>query len=72
MDKAISTSKELRVKVEELTNELKSTKNSLGNTQNALLEVEDQLYVAKQFREQENRERAKEIKQVIEDMIAFN
>jgi len=67
VDKATSTSKELRVKVEELTNELKSTKNSLGNTQNALLEVEDQLYVAKQFREQENRERAKGIKKVIEE-----
>jgi Zn-dependent metalloprotease len=66
-DKAISTSKELRMKVEELTSEFKSTKNALGNTQNALLDVEDQLYVAKQFTEQENRERPKDIKQVIEE-----
>ena len=59
VDKAISTSKELRMKVKELTSEFKSTKNALGNTQNALLEVEDYLYVAKQFREQVNRERDK-------------
>jgi len=58
-DEAISTSHELRVKVEYLTNDLESAKNAWGNTQNALLEVEDQLYVAKQFMEQENRERDK-------------
>lgn len=56
----LSTSREMKEKVDEHTFELKSTKNSLENTQIILLEAEEQLASVTKFKEQENEERVKE------------
>ncbi|KAH9327842.1 hypothetical protein KI387_043776 [Taxus chinensis] len=61
----------MKAKVDKLTFELKSTKNSLENSQMALWKAEDQIDAVVYFKKQENEARAKETKQVVDELDKF-
>ncbi|GLJ40211.1 hypothetical protein SUGI_0825000 [Cryptomeria japonica] len=67
-DETLSLNKQLRGEVSELTIELDSTRLAFKSVQETLLEANDHLYEAKHLREQKNREMAKEINQVMEEL----